>query len=187
MKRSLLIDCNYICHVSQFSIPEMTFNGMHTGVIYGFMKKIIEYSQKFKPDNIAFAWDSRVSIRKEIYPGYKRGRVHDNDQMTEEEAFLLKMAFMQFDQIREDILPELGFSNIFIQDGYEADDIMASVAKNNSEYFITMVTSDKDMFQLLSDTCVMYNPVARKMINREVFINEWKFEPELWGKARSIS
>lgn len=187
MKRALVIDCNYICHVSFHAIPEMTYDNLYTGVIFGLLKRVIELSKRFEPHNIAFAWDSKTSERKRIYPGYKRGRVELAEKFTEEEKFQMQQAYHQFDRLREEILPNLGFSNIFVQDGYEADDMIASVVNSNEEYTIVMVTSDKDMYQLISDRCMFYSPAMKKLITKTKFEEEWGFTPSLFGKARSIS
>ena len=183
----LVLDCNYICHAVFHSMPPLFTSQQYTQVIFGFIKKLIAYSQQFPSNDIVFAWDSKYSIRKEIYPEYKKQRADKLKDATEAELKVKKIAYDQFDDLRESILPDLGFVNVFMQDGYEADDIMASVTKCNPDCEFIVISTDQDMFQIISDSCRLYNPTTKVLRTVESFQADWGCHPCLWGEAKSIS
>ena len=78
----------------------------------GFLKKILEYAEKFNTNEFVFCWDSRHAYRKWVYPDYKRAR---REGKTTEELSEIEIMFKQFVQLRRKILPELGFKNIYYQ------------------------------------------------------------------------
>ena len=70
------------------------------------------------------------------------------NQLTPEEKEDLNQGYRQLNEFRMTVLPALGVKNIYIQTGYESDDLIASIVKNNSGNFI-IVTNDNDLYQLL--------------------------------------
>ena len=185
--KCLIIDCNYVCHAIFHSMPALSFHHKYTQIIFGFIKKVISYAEEFRPNNIAFVWDSRYSIRKEIYPQYKQHRIKRDQEASEEEKHNKRIAHLQFTEIRETVLPNLGFSNVFMCDGYEGDDVMASITINNNGYKFIVITTDQDIYQLINDNCELYNPVTKTFRTRESFNEEYGCDPSLWGKAKSIA
>ena len=184
----IVIDCNYICHAVYHSVPVLSHNNNHTQIIYGFIKRIFDFSRRFTPNNIVFTWDSIYSIRKVVYSSYKKERAKKGkDEKTEAEKRSKRQALRQFDEIKLNSLFELGFTNVFHQNGYEADDIMASVVNSNNGYDFIVVTTDKDLYQIISDNCSLYNPVTNSLRTVRVFQDEYGCHPSLWGEARSIS
>jgi len=185
--RVLMLDCNYICHAVFHAMPALQTHQQYTQVIFGFIKKVISFSQEFKPNEIVFTWDSKFSVRKEVYPSYKQQRADKQKEATSVEKHAKKSAYLQFDDIRDSILPSLGFAHVFMQDGYEGDDVMASVVDNNPTCDFVVATTDKDMYQIISDTCMLYNPVTKALRTVDTFKKEWGCHPSLWAEARSIS
>ena len=168
-------------------MPALSFHHKYTQIIFGFMKKLMLYSDQFKPNNIAFVWDSKYSIRREIYPQYKMHRIKRDQEATEEEKHNKRIAHLQFTEIRETVLPNLGFSNVFLCEGYEGDDVMASVVANNNGYKFIVITTDQDMYQLIGNDCELYNPVTQTLRTRESFLEEHGCDPSLWGRVKSIA
>jgi len=78
----------------------------------------------FGTGNVVFAFDSKTSKRKKLFPGYKQKR-HTKD-LTDEERAALDEFRVQMRSLRRKILPALGFGNIFQVKGLEADDIIAA-------------------------------------------------------------
>lgn len=183
----LILDCNYLCHTVLHTMPAFTYNDNCTQIIFGFIKRVMSLADKFKSDNIAFTWDSKSSIRKAIYPKYKEVRLEYYRKATEEEKQLKRLAYLQFDDIRDSILTKLGFSNVFIQDGYEADDLIASIVKSNPDEQITVVTTDKDMYQIITDNCRMFSPASNILFTKKLFESMYGCEPKLWGEAKAIA
>ncbi len=178
----LVIDANCLAHLAKHSKKGLTYGEMETGVIFGFLEQIKILANKFKTNKFIFCWDSKKSKRKELYPEYKSHRHKDK---TELERIEDNLAFKQFYDLRTSILPKLGFKNIYIQTGYEADDLIASIVKKNKEDYI-VVSTDDDLLQLL-DYCNIYNPKTKKLENIATFTEEYGITPDMWSGIKSIA
>lgn len=157
-----------------------------TGVIFGFLREMQKLSEDFEKPQFAFAWDSRKSFRRDIYPDYKKKPPQKEDPEMED---IIRSGKPQFAEIRINVLPRLGFINNFIQIGIEADDIIAWIAKDHAwEYDHTyIVTSDEDLFQLLHEKVSIYNPREKKIYTKEDFVIEKGIEPEMWYYVKGIA
>jgi len=187
VKKAIILDCNYICHVVFHSVPPLSFQHKYTQVIFGFMKRLLVLATEFPSHTFVFVWDSKYSVRREIYPLYKQQRVKVGRESTDQEKHSKRIAHLQFDEIRETVLPALGFTNNHIQIGYEGDDLMASIVHNNEEYDFIIVTTDKDMYQLIGDNCKIYNHTTKVFKTVKTFEDEYGCSPSLWAEAKSIA
>ncbi len=180
----IIIDSNYLCYISKFSLSQgLTYRGNRTEIIYGFLKNIISLSKKFETNKFVFCWDSKHSKRKNIFPEYKSKRHSDK---TEEEKELDIIAYTQFDQLKNYVLLELGFSNIFHFAGYESDDLIASIVIDNPNSNNIIVSSDEDLFQLL-DYCSIYNFSKKTVMNKNLFMRTYGIEPKQWAEVKCIA
>jgi DNA polymerase-1 len=127
----------------------MTSSGIDTSAIFGFTKSIFEILKKEKPTHIAVAFDpyGGKTFRHEMYPEYKANRLKSPE--------VIKNSI----PVIKEILANMGIS-IFEIDGYEADDIIGTLAKTaeRSNFQVYMVTPDKDYAQLVSESIFMYKP-----------------------------
>jgi DNA polymerase-1 len=179
----LIIDSHAICHQAKHSTGELSHNDIGTGIVFGFFKQIYSLAVKFKTNKFVFAWDSKTSKRKSVYPMYKSNRKERN----EEEKIVNQIAFEQFNEIKTEILPKLGFINIFEEEGYEADDIIASILWNkNGEIPCIIVSSDTDLYQLL-DKAPMYSTRKKELYTNEMFSKEWGVIPMDWSQIKAIA
>ena len=187
-KAIALIDCNCIGHICRHGMKGLTANEMQTGVIYGFMLYILRLAKATETSNLVFAWDSRKHKRTEVYPEYKKARIDKRKALSDEEAEQLQVDFNQFRIIRTQILPELGFVNNFVQTGYEADDIIAKIARsrNGSCHDTIVVSADQDLYQLLLPTCWIYNPLTKKHFGYIEFKATYGIEPYCWARVKAI-
>ena len=182
----LIIDCHYVCYRALHSMGQLSFNEKKVAVIFGFIKAILKLSRDFKTNNFIFCWDSRQSYRELIYPEYKNNRHKD---LTSEEWADLNIAKQQFEELRTDVLPYMGFENIFHQTGYEADDLIAWVVARFPDDTI-IVSADNDLFQLLLSH--RFCPVKIwnfKILNSEErFSKDWYgIKPIDWIKVKAIA
>ena len=118
-----------------------TSSGFPTNAIYGFASMLLKFLREYRPSYLAVVFDSRGKVfRNNIYPDYKANR----DEAPEN----LKI---QFPRIFE--LVEAFSIPMFSIEGYEADDIMGTIATVNgkSETKVVLVTGDKDFCQLVSE------------------------------------
>ena len=190
MEHILVVDGNNLCWTSGWVFRHLMFKGRPTGVVYGFFRTLLGMYQKLpqNPVAIAFCWDSRKLKRTELYPEYKSNR----KPLTEEELQMKKFMSVQIETLRDCILPELGFRNNFLVEGYESDDIIANIVrKYKKQYFIHILSSDNDLYQLLSDNVVIHSPNTRK---KEVirytavqFTQDYGISPHLWAEVKAIA
>ncbi|MFH1685693.1 MAG: hypothetical protein ABH983_05315 [Candidatus Micrarchaeota archaeon] len=110
----VLVDSSCLAYKALFTTGDLSQDQKRVGVVFGFLKQIFTIAKKFETNKFLFLWDSRNSYRKINYPPYKSSRRKD---LTEEQKIDMADAFRQFDEIREVLLPVMGFKNIFKQSG----------------------------------------------------------------------
>ena len=128
--------------------PRINSKGMDTSAIMGFMNSVLDLIKREKPENLAVAFDLGGSVdRIELFDEYKANR-HETP-----EAIKIAVPYIH------SILKAMGIP-ILMKSGYEADDIIGTVAKQaeKSNYDVFMVTPDKDFAQLVSEHIFMYRP-----------------------------
>lgn len=148
-KRLVLIDGKSVFYRGYYAMPNLaTKDGTPTGGVYGFAMLSLEVIKRLKPDYVAVAWDKpKTNIRKrlEIYPQYKAGRKPAPPDFYTQIPIL------------HELLESLGWP-MYELDDYEADDIMAGLAKKaDAEGLETiLITSDLDALQCISDSTKVY-------------------------------
>jgi len=180
---TLLIDSNYIGHQARFSHKGLKDSkGRPTNVLYGFLSRILFLGLMFKTNHIAFCWDSKKSIRKLIFPGYK----NRTQNLTEEEIEDRRKADIQFRLLEKEILPAIGFNNNLKQSGYEADDLLAEIICSWIGEFI-IITGDVDLYQLLYG-CRVYHPSPKNiMMTIGKLKKEYGISPAQWIRVKQIA
>ncbi len=174
-----IIDVMALTYSSKYAIPKLYSNDEPTGILYGFTRYLLALQKNFNFDQFIFCFDSRNSKRKELYSGYKSGRSNYD---------VSKMVYGQVDILKNEILPQIGFKNLFETNGLEADDIIGSLCKNknpNDKYII--ISRDQDLYQLLDKNIFQYDYISKKMITRDSFIEKYKIKPIQWGMVKAIS
>lgn len=165
----LIIDLHYIAWRAYHSTGSLSSNGKPTGVIYGVLRDLHSLMEMFPDPVIVIAADSKTSLRKKLFPGYKL-RPEEKDPI---ERRARKEAVEQILLLKRKILPALGFRNLFEFDGYEADDIMAELVMRRAHRKLpVLVTGDEDMFQLLYH-CDMYIPQKAQYYTANDFLVEY--------------
>jgi len=175
--KTLLIDCNYLCNVVKYTIKGLSYKNEQTGIIFGFLAKIISLIDIYKTDRLIFVWDTKISKRKEIYPEYKENRIKKKEELSPEEKLFEKICYSQFRDLRIYVLPELGFFNNFWQEGHEGDDLIASIVINIPNDYLVF-SNDRDLYQLL-DYCSLLNSKG-VLYSKEDFFEEFKMTPKEW-------
>ena len=146
----MLLDGNSLAFRAFYALPAENFktkNGLTTNAVYGFTAMLINLLRDEAPTHIAAAFDvSRQTFRSERYPEYKAGRAATPDEFRG-----------QID-ITKEVLNALGIT-VLAEAGYEADDIIATLATqaDDAGYRVLVVTGDRDALQLVnSDVTVLY-------------------------------
>lgn len=183
----ILVDANNLCHIAYYSTGDLSLKEIPTGVIFGFMQQLLSVLKKFG-NNITFCWDSKKSHRKRIYPEYKGNRKKNK---TELDLTKLTKAYEQFDLIRTEIIPSLGFVNNFRQTGFEADDLIAYLCNRHKSDKKIIVSSDKDLYQLLYRNeynlfTMIYDTRKKETFTKEMFEKKYGIKPSQWAEAKAI-
>ena len=136
-----LVDGNSLAYRAFYALPETiaTSNGFPTNALYGFTSMLIKILTDYKPANIIIAWDAGKKVfRHEAYKEYKAGRKPMPDNLS--------LQFEHFDEL----VNAFGFENLK-KEGYEADDILATLAREARETGrkTVIVTADRDALQLV--------------------------------------
>ncbi len=144
----LAIDGNSILNRAFYGIRTLsTKDGRFTNGIYGFLTILLKLRDEVKPDGVAIAFDLKApTFRHKMYDGYKANR-HGMPPELAQQLPVLK-----------ELLGALGYKIISLE-GYEADDILGTVAemcKNGDECYIA--TGDRDSFQLIRDNVTVLLP-----------------------------
>ena len=178
----ILVDSNFLCHYISFRNQGFSHNGKSTGVVFGFMKSLLSLSKTFNSSRFVFAWDSRRSLRKLDFPGYKK-----REKKSEEEEVRLLELFRQMVELRTDVLPRFGFRNNFLRTGYEGDDIIASVCQDRLDEEMCIVANDNDLFQVLSNNHIMYDMKKKARYTYKDFTKEYGILPMQWVDVKGLA
>jgi len=150
MKRLLLIDGHSMAYRAFFALPAENFTtaqGQHTNAIYGFATMLISLLKDEKPTHVAVAFDvSRKTFRTEIFPDYKANRAKTPDEFRSQMSYL------------HELVKGFGITQ-FSLEGYEADDLIATITKRAEQEGaeVLICTGDRDSFQLVTaQTTVLY-------------------------------
>jgi DNA polymerase-1 len=151
-KRLFLVDAFALIFRGYYAFiknPTINSKGMDTSAIIGFTNSLLDVIKRERPDHLAVCFDKGGSdVRNEMFPEYKANRDATPDA--------IKIAIPHIMNILEAMhIP------IMVKEGFEADDVIGTLAKNAEKegYHTFMVTPDKDFAQLVSENIFLYRPV----------------------------
>jgi DNA polymerase-1 len=171
-----LIDGNSLVYRAFFALPESiaTSTGVPTNAIFGFASMLVKMLTDHGVKPTVVVWDAGSSGRTEVYSEYKAQRRSRPD--------LLRTQWPAF----EPLVEAFGYRNVSVE-GYEADDVIASIAERAraQEVEVTIVTGDRDVFQLIDpEGFVRVMATSRgitetKLYDRQAVIDRYGIAPEL--------
>jgi len=153
--------------------------GIWTGPIFMFLKSIKALQEKFKPNNTWVTWDKKLkypstNFRKELAPEtYKQNRDDDKSKLIHE----------QHDELSK-WLTVLGVKQIY-PGVLEADDIISWLVREKLTTTV-IVSVDKDLLQLVDDNIYYYNPIKKKLITPQNFIEEVGVEINEYNNYKAL-
>jgi len=137
-----LIDGNSLAYRAFFALPESigTSDGRPTNAIYGLASMLVKIIDEHSPAGVVVAWDAGMSGREVTYDLYKAQRKPRPDLLREQWPHLMPL------------VEAFGYTNVKVE-GYEADDVIASLARQAREEGIPVmvVTGDRDAYQLVGE------------------------------------
>jgi len=183
----LVFDVSYLAYRALYTTGDLSHEGVNTGVVFGMFQTVMGLQDRFGTDQIAWCFDAGHQKRSQVWSKYKTNRKpsKDDDELRQARGLLRE----QLGLLRTKYLPFVGFPNVFWQDGYEADDMIASVCEHMPRGDLAViVSSDHDMYQLLSnDRVIMFNPQKKQTITQDSFGREHGIDPTLWADVLAIA
>ena len=174
MNKIILVDGNNLLFRSFYAtayqgVIMKNSKGFPTNALYGFINMMNKIIQDENPSYIMVAFDKGKTFRHDKYVDYKAGRSEMPDELR-----------LQFPKAKE-VLEAMGIKYFEI-DNYEADDIIGTLAKEvekRDDYIATIVSSDKDLLQLISDKVdvKLLKQSGHIMMTKEEFIKTYQVPP----------
>ncbi len=177
-RRLFLLDGPSLVYRAFFALPESiaTSTGVPTNAIFGFASMLVKIVTEYGVQPTVVAWDAGTSGRNELFADYKAQRRSRPDLLKEQWP------------VMEPLVEAFGYTNVKI-DGYEADDVIASLADRalhaDPQVPVMIVTGDRDVFQLIDpDGLVKVMATSRgitetKIYDRQAVIDRYGIPPEL--------
>lgn len=148
-KTLYLIDGHALAYRAYFALSAtgsrfQTKAGEPTAATFGFVNVILSFMEKERPEYLAVAFDTGRTFRNDTYPDYKATRAKMPDELR-----------LQIERIRE-LVDAFCFPRLEIE-GYEADDVLGTIARQAAEKGMTVkiITGDRDLLQLVTDRVVV--------------------------------
>lgn len=174
MKKIILVDGNNLLFRSFYAtayqgVIMKNSKGFPTNALYGFINMMNKIIKEENPSYIMVAFDKGKTFRHDKYDDYKAGRAAMPDELK-----------LQFPKAKE-VLDTMGIKHFEIEN-YEADDIIGTLSKivdEEDEFIATIVSSDKDLLQLISDevTVKLLKQSGHIMMTKEEFRNTYQVDP----------
>lgn len=161
----LIIDGYNFIYRAYYVMPQLSLSdGSEVGAVYGFTLMMLRILKNFQPSYLLLALDSsEKSFRYNIYSQYKAHRKPMPDELKKQLSIIYNAAKVLNIPIIEKI-------------GYEADDLIATIVNNKFDNFINqyvIISSDKDLLQLLSKHVKVFNPIENKYITNNDIIDKF--------------
>jgi DNA polymerase-1 len=168
-KELYLVDASAFIFRAYHALPPLTApDGTPVGAVLGFTNMMVRLLKDYHAPYVGVICDmSRVTFRNDIYPDYKAQR----------------------DATPEDLIPQFPLVRaatksfgleVIEKEGFEADDLIAAYAKKGAEqgYKVTIVSSDKDLMQLVNDDVRMMDPIKQRFIDADGVFEKFGVQPD---------
>ncbi|MDN3579414.1 DNA polymerase I [Mucilaginibacter flavus] len=188
MKKLFLLDGMALIYRAHFALsksPRFTSGGMNTSAVMGFTNTLLDVLKKEKPTHMAVVFDTDAPTERHTdYEAYKAHREAMPEDLSKALPYVVKLI--------------LGFNiPVITSDGYEADDIIGTLAKKAEQkgYQVYCMTPDKDFAQLVSENIRIYKPARMgnemEILGVKEVLEKWEIENVeqvidilgLWGDA----
>lgn len=161
-----LIDGSGFIFRAYHALPPLTrSDGTPIGAVLGFTNMLVKILTDMQAHYLAVIFDAgRRTFRNDIYPSYKANRRETPEDLIP-----------QFPLIRQ-VCQAFGVP-LFEKEGVEADDIIATYATQEKEREVMIVSSDKDLMQLVSNRVKLYDPIKNKIIDAQGVYEKFEVTP----------
>lgn len=186
----VVVDMNCLAYRAYYTTGGLSTEDKETGVMYGVLRELKILFKTLGPDRLVLCFDSRHSLRKDLFSGYKQRP--SNAEAIKQKA--KEAVGTQLTIIRKYINKNKRGTKTLMFKGYEADDCIAYAVDQllSPEYrakhpTIIIVSADKDLYQLLDRKVTVYNPIAKTYFTKQSFVAKYKFQPCKWIKLKALA
>jgi DNA polymerase-1 len=183
----LLLDVNNLAFRTLYKMPKLTYGNVATSIVYGILRDVLGLQERFRTNRLAFCFDCGLPIRYDSHKGYKQARRDKDHEGTQEDRQVRIDLYDQLNMMRLHYLRQIGYRNIFWQERYEADDVIASIVYDTYPHKFVIVSSDKDLYQLLSKRTSIWHPTKGERVTSTDFYNRYGISPSLWSYVKAIA
>ena len=174
--RVLLVDGHHLAYRTFFALKGLTTSrGEPVQAVYGFAKSLLKALKEDGYKSVFVVFDAKApSFRHEAYEAYKAGRAPTPEDFPRQLALI------------KELVDLLGFTRLEVP-GYEADDVLATLAKKAEKegYEVRILTADRDLYQLVSDRVAVLHPEGH-LITPEWLWEKYGLRPEQWVDFRAL-
>ncbi len=167
--RLFLIDGNSYIYRAYFAIRNLsTSKGFPTNAIYGFTTMLLKIVREHRPDYLAVTFDAKgPTLRHAEYQDYKAQRPEMPDPLRRQIPYIHRLV-------------EAFRMPVILMEGYEADDLIGTLARQaeQKDLDVTIVSGDKDMFQLITPQTCVYDTMKDKVFRAEEVRERFGVEPD---------
>ncbi len=177
-KKISLIDGSGFIFRAYYALPPLTSkNGTPIGAVLGFCNMLLKLLEEKKSDKVIVIFDTaKKTFRNDIFKEYKANRGEPPEDLIPQFA-IIREAVDAFNITRVELA------------GYEADDLIATYAKffDKKKWNVEIVSSDKDLMQLVNKNIIMRDPIKNKSIGEEEVFNKFGVYPEKVIDVQSLA
>ncbi|MBR6382906.1 MAG: DNA polymerase I [Lachnospiraceae bacterium] len=142
MEKLLLIDGNSIMNRAFYGVPDLTnVNGLHTNAVYGFLNILFRFLDEENPDYLAIAFDLHApTFRHKLFEAYKGTRKGMPDELRQQVPYI------------KNLVKEMNIKTLELE-GYEADDLLGTMAKRAQSMGmeVSLLSGDRDLLQIADE------------------------------------
>ena len=178
MKKTItVIDTFGFLFRSFYALPPLkSKDGFPTGLLTGFMNFISNVGKDFETDYIVFALDAKgPTFRNDIYTEYKGHRPDVPEDLLKQLPIAIEW------------IEKMDFKTA-IRTGFEADDVIASIAKDAKDkgLEVRVVSHDKDLYQLIEEGIFLFDPIKRSVIDEKTCFDKYGVYPKQFTDYQSL-
>ena len=178
VKHLYIVDASWFIFRSYYAIPPLTrADGTPVNAVFGFTNLLMKFLDDLKPDHVAIIFDvARKTFRNDIYAAYKANRSDPPEDLIP-----------QFNLVRD---ATRAFNLACIEmAGFEADDLIATYTRLAVEAgaFVTIISSDKDMMQLVSDKVSLFDVIKNRSIGPAQVVEKFGVGPEKVVEVQALA
>lgn len=168
-KKLFILDATAFCYRAYYAVkPLSTSTGMPTAAVLGFVNILLKIIKQQRPDYFAVAFDlPKPTFRHQDFKAYKINRVKMPEDLQKQIPVI------------KDIISAYGITS-YQMEGFEADDIIATIVEKfkNQDLDICVISSDKDVLQLIDDNVFVFNPYKDdNLLDREYVLSTYGCSP----------